>query len=127
MYLDVVNDLSTLVATGKRARRKATRGELSAGVCHIGAAEKGDSASADSLFTPLYSELHRLSKRELARRAPATFGVTRRSHEAYLDIAAREGESFPNQPRFMGYAGRVMRELVIDHARTRKAIKHGGE
>jgi len=94
---------------------------------HIDAAEKGDGASADSLFTALYSELHRLSKRELARRIPAPFGVTRLSHEAYLDMAAGEGESFPDQPRFMEYAGRVMRGLVIDHARSRNAIKREGE
>jgi RNA polymerase sigma factor (TIGR02999 family) len=93
----------------------------------IGAAEKGESASADSLFTTLFPELHRLSKRELARRTPTTLGMNRLSHEVYPDIAAREGESFPDQPRFMGYAGLVMRGLVIDHARNRNAIKRGGE
>jgi RNA polymerase sigma factor (TIGR02999 family) len=48
-------------------------------------------------------------------------------HEAYLDIVARDGPSFPDRARFMGYAARVMRGLVIDHARSRNAIKRGGE
>ena len=94
----------------------------------IGAAESGDSAAADELFSSLYSELHRLAKRELARRgSPASLSVTTLLHEAYLDIAAREGNSFPDQARFMAYAARVMRGLIIDHARTRNAIKRGGE
>ena len=96
----------------------------------IGAAESGDSAAADALFTALYAELHRLAKRELARwgtPAPASLSVTTLLHEAYLDIAAREGKSFPDQARFMGYAARVMRGLIIDHARNRNAIKRGRE
>ena len=94
----------------------------------IGAAERGDSAAADALFTALYAELHRLAKRELARwGTPASLSVTTLLHEAYLDIAAREGKSFPDQARFMGYAARVMRGLIIDHARNRNAIKRGRE
>src|SRR6266478_1617227 len=112
------------------------RGDSLAGACRvgstisslIGAAETGDSAAADALFSTLDSELHRLAKRELARRgSPASLSVTTLLHEAYLDIAAREGNSFPDRPRFMGYAARVMRGLIIDHARSRNAIKRGGE
>ncbi len=94
----------------------------------ISAAESGDSAATDALFTTLYSELHRLAKRELARQgAPPSLSVTTLLHEAYLDMSARAGASFPDQGRFMGYAARVMRGLIIDHARSRGAIKRGGE
>jgi RNA polymerase sigma factor (TIGR02999 family) len=94
----------------------------------IGAAEQGDNAAREALFSALYSDLHRLAKRELARRgAPASLSVTTLLHEAYLDMAAREGPSFPDQARFMGYAARVMRGLIIDHARNRSAMKRGGE
>src|SRR3989442_15236800 len=80
--------------------------------------ECGDGAAADELFSTLYSELHRMAKRELARRgSPANLSVTTLLHEAYLDIAEREGNCFPDRPRFMGYAARVMRGLIIDHAR----------
>src|SRR6266700_3625645 len=93
-----------------------------------GAAVSGDIAATDALFNTLYSELHRMAKRELARRGtPAGLSVTTLLHEAYLDMAAREGKSFPDRPRFMGYAARVMRGLIIDHARRRNAIKRGGE
>jgi RNA polymerase sigma factor (TIGR02999 family) len=94
----------------------------------ISATESGDSAAADALFSTLYAELHRLAKRELARQgASANLSVTTLLHEAYLDIAARDSPSFPDRARFMGYAARVMRGLIIDHARSRNAIKRGGE
>ena len=91
------------------------------------AAERGDRPAAEALFAGLYSELHRLAKRELARRgAPVSLSATTLLHEAYLDMAARDGPSFPDRARFMGYAARVMRGLVIDHVRERHAQKRGG-
>lgn len=93
----------------------------------IGAAERGDVAAADALFGALYAELHRLAKRELARPGAAvSLSATTLLHEAYLDMAGRDGPSFPDQARFMGYAARVMRGLIIDHARERHAQKRGG-
>ena len=94
----------------------------------IETAERGDAAAAEALFGALYSELHRLARRELARRGFAvSLGVTTLLHEAYLDIAERSGLSFPDQPRFMKYAASVMRGLIIDHARSRRAMKRGGQ
>jgi RNA polymerase sigma factor (TIGR02999 family) len=92
------------------------------------AAEKGDPGAAGALFAALYSELHGLAKRELGRHGfGATLGVTTLLHEAYLDMAARNGTSFPDRARFMAYAARVMRGLIIDHARNRQAQKRGGQ
>ena len=93
----------------------------------IQAADAGDVAARDSLFGALYAELHRMAKRELARHGgPASLGVTTLLHEAYVEMADRSGASFPDRARFMGYAARVMRGLIIDHARHRQAIKRGG-
>lgn len=92
----------------------------------ITATERGDVAARDSLFESLYAELHRLARRELARRGSSTLGVTTLLHEAYLDIAKRAEPAFPDRARFMGYAVRVMRGVIIDHARERQAIKRGG-
>jgi RNA polymerase sigma factor (TIGR02999 family) len=47
-------------------------------------------------------------------------------HEAYLDMASRSARTFPDTARFMGYAARVMRGLIIDYARKRQALKRGG-
>lgn len=94
----------------------------------IEAAEKGDVPATESLFEALYSELHRLAKRELARPgAQVSVSATTLLHEAYLDMAGHNGPTFPDRARFMGYAARVMRGLIIDHARNRSAMKRGGE
>jgi RNA polymerase sigma factor (TIGR02999 family) len=94
----------------------------------MGAVERGEITAVDPLFTALYSELHRLAQRELARRgANIGLGVTTLLHEAYLDMAARSDASFPDRARFMGYAARVMRGLIIDHARNHLAQKRGGQ
>jgi RNA polymerase sigma factor (TIGR02999 family) len=94
----------------------------------IEAVERGDRAAADSLFSALYSELHQLAKRQLARNgAPMSLGATTLLHQAYLDFAKQNGTSFPDRARFMGYASRVMRGLIIDHARNRYAQKRGGQ
>jgi RNA polymerase sigma factor (TIGR02999 family) len=93
----------------------------------INTTESCHNASSDVLFGALYSELHRLARRELARQwGPASLSVTTLLHEAYLNMSARDGGSFPDQARFMGYAARVMRGLIIDHARSSHAIKRGG-
>jgi RNA polymerase sigma factor (TIGR02999 family) len=93
----------------------------------ISAAETGDGAAKGALFAALYAELHRLAKRELARHgAGASLSVTTLLHEAYLEISAT-GPAFPDRARFMAYAARVMRGLIIDHVRSRSAIKRGGE
>jgi RNA polymerase sigma factor (TIGR02999 family) len=68
-----------------------------------------------------------MARRQLARGASdLTLGTTTLLHEAYLDMAGRESV-FPDRGRFMAYAARVMRGIVIDYARSRKAHKRGGE
>lgn len=94
----------------------------------ISAAQQGDRAAGESLFEILYSELHRLAKRELARRGVALgMGATTLLHQAYIEMAGQDDAAFPDRARFMGYAARVMRGLIIDHARNRRAQKRGGQ
>jgi RNA polymerase sigma factor (TIGR02999 family) len=92
------------------------------------AAEQGDSASQETLFATLYAELHRMARRELGRPgAPMSLGVTTLLHEAYLEMAERDDAAFADRARFMAYAARVMRGLIIDHVRRRQALKRGGQ
>lgn len=100
---------------------------MSSPIASLISAAAADPSAGEELFSALYAELHRLAARELARRGPnASLGVTTLLHEAYLAMAARDGASFPDRARFMGYAARVMRGLIIDHARNRRAAKRGG-
>ena len=93
----------------------------------INSAEHGDGQAANALFAALYEELHRLAKHELARRGGGvTLGATTLLHEAYLNMSGRNRVAFPDRGRFMAYASRVMRGLIIDYARQRKALRRGG-
>ena len=68
-----------------------------------------------------------MARRELAQRGGyVTLGVTTLLHEAYIKISDRDGLAFPDRSRFMAYAARVMRSLIIDHVRNRRARKRGG-
>jgi RNA polymerase sigma factor (TIGR02999 family) len=94
----------------------------------IEAVEHGSKQAADELFDALYLELRRLARQELARHAaPMSLSATTLLHKAYIEIAGRDGTRFPDRNRFMGYAARVMRGLIIDHARSRQAQKRGGQ
>src|SRR5690242_10585722 len=91
------------------------------------AAAAGDAAARDRLFVLLYDQLHRMARRELRRNAAMTLSATTLLHETFLNISQRESVSFADRPRFMVYAARAMRGLVIDYLRKRQAHKRGGE
>jgi RNA polymerase sigma factor (TIGR02999 family) len=92
----------------------------------IQSAERGDAASREELFTVLYRELHRLAQRELRRNAFLTMSPTTLLHETYLNLSGRPGSMFPDRARFLAYAARAMRGLLIDYLRSRRAQKRGG-
>ena len=80
-----------------------------------------------ALFAGLYGELHRLARREVHRQGVnSPVSATTLLHEAYLDISRRDALSFPDPARFLAYAGRAMRGLVIDRVRERQSLKRGG-
>jgi len=83
--------------------------------------------SADALFTALYDELRRLARRVLWRNGVRDIlGTTTLVHEVWLDISGRPRLAFEDQGRFLAYATRTMRGLVIDRVRARRAQKRGG-
>jgi len=89
------------------------------------AAERGDALAGDRLFESLYDELHRVARRELRRSGSGdSLSATTLLHEAYLNMSGRE--PFVDRARFMAYAARAMRGLIIDFARKRHARKRGG-
>ena len=124
-YFHCSTDVPRLLRASEQQKGYCVKSMISSPVT---VAAKGTTTVTDALFSTLYCELHRLAKRELARRwSPLSLSVTTLLHEAYLGMAGREGLSFPDHARFIGYAGRVMRGLIIDHARNRNAVKRGGE
>ena len=84
------------------------------------------STANERLFAALYAELHQLAERQLRANAGVSVSATTLLHETYLGLVDRQAV-FPDRNRFMGYAARVMRGLIVDFARQRRAIKRGGE
>jgi RNA polymerase sigma factor (TIGR02999 family) len=88
-------------------------------------ADRADASAVDALFTLLYGELHRLAEHALHRDGGISIGPTTLLHEAYLNIAGRDDVAFADRSRFLAYASRAMRGLLIDYARRRQAAKRG--
>jgi RNA polymerase sigma factor (TIGR02999 family) len=88
---------------------------------HLGAA---DVTSNEHLFASLYAQLRKLAETQLRGNADAGISPTTLLHEAYLGMS--DGNAvFPDRQRFLGYASRVMRSLIIDFVRERRAQKRG--
>lgn len=91
------------------------------------AADGGDIEARETLFTLLYDKLHRMAQRELRNHFSVTLSPTTLLHETFLNLSERGSAEFFNRARFMAYAARAMRGLVIDYLRGRQAQKRGGE
>jgi RNA polymerase sigma factor (TIGR02999 family) len=88
--------------------------------------ESGAPAAQAELFATLYAQLRQIAQSALRRSGPQlTVSPTTLLHEAYLKISARDALQFPDRLRFMAYASRAMRTLVIDFVRERRALKRG--
>ncbi len=82
---------------------------------------------ASEMFAALYQELHALAERHLGRSSDElTLGASTLLHEAYLSLSERDQARFPDRERFLAYASRAMRGLIIDYVRARRATKRGG-
>jgi RNA polymerase sigma-70 factor, ECF subfamily len=90
-------------------------------------ASAGDAAASDELLPMVYAELHRLASRHMRReRTGHTLQATALVHEAYLRMVEQRGAQFPDRARFLAFASRLMRSILVDHARARNASKRGG-
>jgi RNA polymerase sigma factor (TIGR02999 family) len=93
----------------------------------LAAARAGDAGALERLVPLVYAELHARAERALRLEAPGhTLAPTDLVHEAYLRLA---GGRLPagDRHQFLGIAARVMRQVLVDHARRRLASKRGGE
>jgi RNA polymerase sigma factor (TIGR02999 family) len=87
----------------------------------------GDSQALDRLVPLVYEELRSLAKRQLYGEQPGhTLHATALVHEAYLKLAG-SGMPASDRAHFLAIAARAMRQVLVDHARRRKAVKRGGD
>jgi RNA polymerase sigma factor (TIGR02999 family) len=88
---------------------------------------RGDAVARDALIPLVYDELHRLAKHFLSRQRPGhTLQSTALVHEAYLRLVGPAPVHFADRAHFFAVAARVMRHILVDHARARGAARRGG-
>ena len=86
----------------------------------------GSRQALDRLVPLLYGQLHQLAHRRLHREAtPPSLNTTALVHEAYLRLVDVRTARFRDRAHFLAMAARVMRRLLVDHARARRAAKRG--
>jgi RNA polymerase sigma factor (TIGR02999 family) len=89
--------------------------------------DDGRGLATDELFGKVYSELRALAARQMEReRKGHTLPPTAVVHEVYLRLAKQDKTSWSNRAQFLKVASRMIRRLLVDHARVRGARKRGG-
>lgn len=92
----------------------------------VEAANSGDTEALQALFARVYGELKQLARKQLAGSAAQTLNTTGLVHEAYLKLARPSERSLQGRLHFFALAAKAMRQIVIDHARSRLSGKRGG-
>ena len=88
----------------------------------------GNESALNRLVAALYDELHQIAARQLrGERTGHTLQATALVHETYLKLAGGETREFADRAHFLAVASRVMRQVLVDHARARAAQKRSGE
>lgn len=87
----------------------------------------GDAAALGALLPLVYDELRRIARRHLKSERPGhTLQCTALVHEAFLRLSGQGSPQIENRAHFFAIAARVMRQVLVDHAREKRAAKRSG-
>jgi RNA polymerase sigma factor (TIGR02999 family) len=86
-------------------------------------AAQGDVGAVDALIPKIYASLRQIARHQRAREAAHTLDTTALVHEAYLTLCRASGVQFSDRAHFYAYMSRVMRHILVDHARRQHALK----
>jgi RNA polymerase sigma factor (TIGR02999 family) len=90
--------------------------------------EQGDAKAADELLPLVYQELRRLAAHRMANEAAGhTLQPTALVHEAWLRLVGNEDQKWDGRGHFFAAAAEAMRRILIDRARRKRAVRHGGD
>jgi RNA polymerase sigma factor (TIGR02999 family) len=87
----------------------------------------GNQAALERLIPIVYGELRRVASARLRSEGSHTLQTTALVHEVYLRLVGLDRMTLQNRTHFFAVAARLMREILVDHARRRHAIKRGGD
>ena len=92
------------------------------------AIERGEAGATDRLLPLIYEELRLLAAQRLSREIPGqTLQATALVHEAYLRLVGNEPQNWNGRGHFFAAAAEAMRRILVDNARRKQTVKHGGE
>ena len=112
----------------RRGRRAGSLEEMSDLTRLLDAAAGGDPRAAADLLPLVYDELRRLAAAKLASEKPGqTLQATALVHEAYLRLLGPEPPQFSGRGHFFAAAAEAMRRILVDAARRKASLKHGGD
>jgi RNA polymerase sigma-70 factor (ECF subfamily) len=94
----------------------------------LGRLSAGDDEAGEELFPKIYNQLHALANRYMRMERPDhTLQPTALVHEAFIKLGGGKEVDWESRSHFFSFAARAMRNILIDHARTRSAAKKGGD
>jgi RNA polymerase sigma factor (TIGR02999 family) len=94
----------------------------------INAIEGGDVRAADELLPLVYKELRQLAARRMKQEKPGqTLQATALVHEAYIRLIGAESQNWNSRAHFFAAAAEAMRRILINNARRKKRLRHGGD
>jgi RNA polymerase sigma factor (TIGR02999 family) len=93
----------------------------------LNAIEQGDARATNELLPLVYEELRILAAQKLSQEIPGqTLQATALVHEAYIRLVERDDQNWDNRRHFFTAAAEAMRRILIENARRKKGLKHGG-
>ena len=93
----------------------------------LNAIERGDAKAADELLPLVYEELRLLAAQKLSQEKPGqTLEATALVHEAYIRLVGSEAQDWNSRTHFFSAAAEAMRRILIENARRKRSLKHGG-
>ncbi len=94
----------------------------------LDAVNRGDRQASNELLPAVYDELRKLARARMAHVPPGnTLQPTALVHEAYLRLVGKEDPGWDGRGHFFAAASRAMRQILVDQARRKGAVKHGGD
>ncbi len=88
---------------------------------------RGDRQAAAELLPLVYEELRRLAKSRISKLPPGnTLQGTALVHEAYMKLVGKKDPGWESRGHFFGAAAQAMRQILVDQAKRKKSVKHGG-
>src|SRR5262245_23808314 len=102
-------------------------GSVSEVTCILDRVQQGDPKAAEELLPLVYEELRKLAAQKMAHEAAGhTLQATALVHEAWLRLVRSPDQTWQNRAHFFRTAAECMRRILIDHARRKQQVRHGG-